>query len=159
MTVTTGVLGGKSYGFRYRAKNRQGIGAYSDTAYFKAVNVPDQMVPAIISETGVNVRIEWIAPNSGSLPIVSYLIEIMTADSENYAETSSCNGTDSYIISNMFCTVPMSNLTTSPFNLTQGELIRVRLSAKNSLGFGIASTLNTVGVLAKQKPHKPLDVP
>jgi hypothetical protein len=35
----------------------------------------------------------------------------------------------------------------------------VRISARNSLGYGIASTLNTIGVLAQVQPHKPATVP
>jgi hypothetical protein len=38
------------------------------------------MVAAVISLDGVNVRIDWVAPNSGSLPIEGYLIEILTDD-------------------------------------------------------------------------------
>ena len=94
-------------------------------------------------------RIDWIAPNSGSLEIEGYLVEIMTNDDTTYEQTSSCDGFDDYIKENMFCVVPIATLTAEPFSLDQGKLIRVRISAKNSLGYGIASTLNTVGVLAQ----------
>jgi len=33
------------------------------------------------------------------------------------------------------------------------------VSAKNSLGFGIASTLNILGATAKYEPHKPTTTP
>jgi hypothetical protein len=110
------------------------------------------MIPVISSEIGVNVKIEWIAPNSGSLAIEKYLIEILTSDTSNgetYIESQTCDGSDEYIISNLFCTVSMSELTSAPFSIAQGELIEIRVSAMNSLGFGIASTLNTQGVFAK----------
>jgi len=41
VTVNSGIVGGRVYGFRYRARNRQGWSAYSDIRYFKAANVPD----------------------------------------------------------------------------------------------------------------------
>lgn len=53
----------------------------------------------------------------------------------------------------------MPELTNSPFSIPQGELIKVRVSASNSLGFGIPSSLNTDGVLAQTIPHKPSGAP
>ena len=53
----------------------------------------------------------------------------------------------------------METLTSDPFNIQQGDLIKIRVSAQNSLGFSIPSTLNTVGVTAKVQPHKPPTVP
>lgn len=53
----------------------------------------------------------------------------------------------------------MLTLAKTPFNIPQGSLIKVRISAKNSIGFSIPSTLNTVGVLQSNIPHKPLTVP
>lgn len=69
------------------------------------------MVPVLTTLNGVDVRIDWIAPNSGSLTIESYLIEILTVDAVTYEQASSCDGSDDYIKSNMFCTVPMATLT------------------------------------------------
>jgi hypothetical protein len=43
------------------------------------------MIPVISNLLGVNVRINWIAPNSGSLVIDGYLIEVLTSDGVNYA--------------------------------------------------------------------------
>lgn len=65
--VSDSVVGGVIYGFKYRATNRQGSGDYSDIAYFKAANVPDQMVPVLTTQVGTDMRVDWIAPNSGSL--------------------------------------------------------------------------------------------
>jgi hypothetical protein len=47
VTANQGIVGGKIYGFRFRASNRQGWGSYSDIGYFKAANVPDQMIPVV----------------------------------------------------------------------------------------------------------------
>ncbi len=49
----------------------------------------------------------------------------------------------------------MTTLTNEPFLIPQGRLIKVRVSAKNSLGFGIASILNTQGVVAQYVPQAP----
>lgn len=44
--------------------------------YFKAANVPAQMTPALTTLVGTDVRIDWIAPNAGSLDLTGFLIEI-----------------------------------------------------------------------------------
>jgi len=61
------------------------VGALSEISYFKAVNVPDQMVPVVTSLVGTDVRIDWIAPNTGSLALEGYLVEILTKDGLTYA--------------------------------------------------------------------------
>jgi hypothetical protein len=81
------------------------------------------MVPAVTTLQGVNVIISWVAPNSGSLAIVSYKIEILSSDGLTFKQTSTCNGEDSMIKTNLFCTVPMKTLTQYPFNLQVYELI------------------------------------
>jgi hypothetical protein len=83
----------------------------------------------------------------------------MTSDGVTYEEAPTCDGLDEYIIANMFCTVPMSVFIADPFSIPQGELLKIRVSAKNSLGFGIASTLSTSGATAKYIPHKPINTP
>lgn len=95
-----GIVGGQVYGFRYRATNRQGDGQYSDISFFKAANVPDQMVPVETTLLGVDLRIDWNAPNSGSLEIIGYLVEILTSDGSTYAQADTCDGSDPYIMSN-----------------------------------------------------------
>ena len=117
------------------------------------------MLPVTTSQLGTDVKIAWIEPNSGSLTIDGYLIEILTSDLTTYAEAPTCDGQDSYVHQNKFCTVPMETLTSDPFNIQQGDLIKIRVSAQNSLGFSIPSTLNTVGVTAKVQPHKPPTAP
>jgi hypothetical protein len=46
----------------------------------------------------------------------------------------------------------METLVSAPFNIEQGELIKVRVSGANALGLGIPSTLNTEGETAKVQP-------
>ena len=117
------------------------------------------MQPVITTAIGISVKIEWLEPNSGSMAIEGYLIEILTSDEHTFAQADSCDGSDPQIQANKFCTVDMSTLISAPFSLPQGRLIQVRVSAKNDLGFSIPSTLNTIGVTAKRVPHKPQQAP
>jgi hypothetical protein len=43
------------------------------------------MIPVVTSLVGTDVRIDWVAPNSGSLTIEGYLIEILSNDGQTYA--------------------------------------------------------------------------
>lgn len=117
------------------------------------------MIPPQISQQGVNVIISWVAPNSGSLAISAYKVEILTADGVTFKQTKECDGTNSMIIANLFCSVPMQTLTQYPYNLQVQQPIRVRISASNSLGFSIISALNTVSFTAQTVPLKPASVP
>ena len=81
------------------------------------------MVPIVSSMSATKVKVEWVAPNSGSLNITRYLIEVLSGDTVNYYQTSSCNGQDTLVIANVFCQIPMSELTSYPFNIPQGRLI------------------------------------
>lgn len=42
------------------------------------------MLPVITSMSATNVKVTWIAPNSGSLTISSYLIEVLSGDKLSY---------------------------------------------------------------------------
>lgn len=93
------------------------MGALSEISYFKAVNVPDQMVPVVTSLVGTDVRIDWIAPNTGSLALEGYLVEILTKDGLTYAQSATCDGFNTYIMQNRFCTISMLTLAKTPFNI------------------------------------------
>ena len=53
----------------------------------------------------------------------------------------------------------MSVITSSPFNLVQDALIKVSVFAINSIGSGLPSSYNTIGVRAQTPPHKPPTAP
>ena len=86
------VLAGQIYQFRYRAVNRQGPGPYSQIAQLKAANVPAQMNAVITRLVGVDLQITWSRPDSGSLTIESYLVEIESHDGIFRNETDYCDG-------------------------------------------------------------------
>jgi hypothetical protein len=53
----------------------------------------------------------------------------------------------------------MLEVTTSPLLLVQGDLIVAKIRAKNSLGWGEFSPVNTHGQTTKQKPDSPQQAP
>lgn len=43
------------------------------------------MIPVVTTLVGTDVRIDWVAPNTGSLTLEGYLIEILSMDGVTYA--------------------------------------------------------------------------
>mmetsp|Transcript_29138 Transcript_29138/g.28204 ORF Transcript_29138/g.28204 Transcript_29138/m.28204 type:complete len:112 (+) Transcript_29138:1276-1611(+) len=93
------------------------------------------------------VKISWVPPiTTNGEPLTGYLIEILEFGTSNWHEdATNCLGSSSTIISQEFCIIPMSVLTTTPYDYTFDELVEVRVSAENNEGYGPASATNTVG--------------
>jgi hypothetical protein len=71
-------------------------------------------------------------------------------------ELTYCNArTDNTVISNLYCVIPMSVLTGSPFNLVQGDIISARVLAANIIGDSSYSTPNSIGATIQTVPHAP----
>lgn len=99
---------------------------------------------SIDSSTG-GVKILWVSPNSNSDTITAYKIEIYNPITTNWNEDlTNCDGTNSGVISNLYCVIPMSTFL-STYGYSYGLLVEVRASAQNTYGWGPVSTTNTVG--------------
>lgn len=66
--VTTGVTAGTTYKFKVRAQNAHGWGVFSVVKDVLATTFPEQMnaVTTSIQNSGLNVRIQWVAPYDNS---------------------------------------------------------------------------------------------
>ena len=60
--VTQSIQAGQTYQFRYRAKNVNGWGPFSEILYLIAARRTDKPAPVITSNEGTNVRISWSEP-------------------------------------------------------------------------------------------------
>ena len=84
--------------------------------------------------TNVSVTISWIAPNNGGSTITSYTIAIRQNDGTTYTpESTNCN------VSTTSCTVPISVLQASPYNLAWGSSVWATVLATNVVGSSAAS--------------------
>lgn len=72
--VTDSINAGQPYGFKYRARNRQGWSEYSDVSYILAANVPAQILPVGVTQDGENAVFTWIEPDDGAQPITAYTL-------------------------------------------------------------------------------------
>ena len=125
-TRTTGVSAGSIYNFKVRAKNIHGWGPFSPVGTIKAASSPAQMsavTTSIDTSTG-GVKISWTAPFDNNDAIIGYKIEIFERTGTTATEHASCNGLDATVISNKYCIVPISVLTTT-YGYLFDELVMV----------------------------------
>lgn len=110
-------------------------------------------VTTSIDSTTGGVLISWAKPSTGGLSIDSYNIEILDSTGTTWTnDTSDCDGSSLTIITNLYCIIPMTSLTSSPYSLAFEDLVYVRISAHNSLGYGATSTVNTAGAQIRSVP-------
>jgi hypothetical protein len=110
-------------------------------------------VTTTVDSTPGGVKIAWTAPNSNSYPLDLYLIEIVDKTGSTWTEDlTDCDGSDPTIFANRYCIVPMTTLAAAPYNYVLGDLIGVRASAHNSLGYSAVSSTNTAGAQLRTAP-------
>ena len=130
-TVSSNIDSGTLYGFRVRARNIFGWGPYSTPTYIKAARepgVPLAPTTSIDSATG-GLAISWVAPDARGDAITAYKIEIADKAGTTWSTASSCDGTSTTVRNALACVVPMTTLTSAPFNYLFGDSVIVRVSA------------------------------
>lgn len=77
--VTTSIQVGKTYLFRYRAKNIHGWGPFSDSLKLIAARVPDAAAAVVTSNEGTYVKISWTEPvYDGGTYLIGFRVIIKT---------------------------------------------------------------------------------
>ena len=108
----TGLTAGTTYGFALEAVNLYGYGSMSSTISILASSIPQTMTALTTSLSGLTgIQITFVAPDDMGQTIDKYQIEIYDPTTGLYVEdTTYCNGASSTVISNMYCTFPISFL-------------------------------------------------
>lgn len=156
-TVTSGVTRSAQYVFKHRAANIFGWGDYSTAVTITAATKPDPMDTVVTTITSDSkVRISFVAPDNRGDTIASYQILILSSDLATYLEdTTDCDGSDSTIMSNEYCEIPLATLQDGAFTgLSQGDLIVATVTATNAFGTSTVSAANTAGALVETVPHQ-----
>lgn len=161
-TVSTGVVSGTSYMFRVRAANVYGWGSFSETSTVKAAAKPAQIlsVSTTIDESTGYLKISWLPPSSNGDSITGYKVEIFDVlITTAFEESTYCPGTSTTLLQNLYCLVPMEALVTTtgsrPYGYTVNSIVRVRISATNTYGYGTVSATNSVGARVRYVPSAP----
>lgn len=87
-TTTALLTKGRSYTFKVQARNSVGFGVFCAEITILAAQIPDQpLAPttAVLSN-GLDLAVNWMAPDDGGSPITAYFIEIQGLDGEWYEE-------------------------------------------------------------------------
>ena len=92
--------------------NTFGDGPYSSATAIIAAVVPDQPGAPTTTDTGSSsIEIDWNPPASdGGSAITSYTVYIQKSDTTWATEVTYCDGSDSTIMTNTLCTIPVSTL-------------------------------------------------
>lgn len=123
----TGLTGGTTYKFRVRAHNEHGWGSFSTETSIVASSVPDTPAAVTTSINNQNVRFTWVAPTSNHQTIDAYKLKIKTSSSTYVEELTYCDGSDSGIVSQLYCEIPMSVFISSPYSLSPNTLIEAKV--------------------------------
>jgi len=138
------------YKFKVRAVNICGIGESSSQTLITFANVPRQPPTVSTTRTRCDVRIDWEKPSEdGGNAINDFLIEAKANDGKFY-RLDAC-GKD---LSVTYCSLNFRVFYMAPFLLEGGELIEIRVSAGNALGYSKPSPINRSGVILVRKPEK-----
>ena len=106
---------------------------------------PAQLQPVTTSIQNIYVKIAWTPLSNNGAAITYYRVLILAGDSIQWFESQSCLSTDTSLVLNNYCYVPMSELTGSTFNLPYNRVITAKVQAKNIKGWGYLSSSNTIG--------------
>lgn len=146
---------GATYKFVIRAKNIYGSASSLSTPVLSvsAVSLPGKAPTASVAVDATNVVITWSdSTQSNGAAIDAYEVSFRTLAGIFVVDTSICNPVSgSTQFTTRTCTVPMSTLRTLT-SLPVNSLIRVRVRAHNSEGYGIYSDVNTSGALIETLP-------
>jgi len=118
------------YTLKVAARNLVGLSSDSTEVTIRAAAVPSTpAAPTTVVNTNVSVTISWAAPVNGGSAITSYTVKIRQADEHSFTtESANCN------VSTTSCTVPISILQASPYNLVWGSSIWATVIATNIVG-------------------------
>lgn len=131
----TGLTAGTAYAFRVTAQNDIGNGPTSSEVSITPMAVPDTPSAPTVTLDEPYAKISWSAPTDNGSTITAYTITIIQSDGSTFTEeTTYCDGSDSTVISQLYCQVPMTTLAASPYSLTYGTDIKAKVSATNAVG-------------------------
>jgi hypothetical protein len=77
---------------------------------------------------------DWVAPVNNGITITSYTVMIRKSDNLFAEDLDYCNGALADIVAATECTIPMSTLTSAPFNLVLDDSIDFIVQAHNLYG-------------------------
>lgn len=146
--TATSLTGGVTYVFKVAAVNLHGPGPFSTELSALAAQAPDPPSAPTTEQVATGVKVAWTAPVANHQAVDAY--EVLIADSNGAfsANAALCDGASSPARDDLYCTIPISALTSAPYNLAVGTVIAFKVRARNARGWSADSAANTAGVVA-----------
>lgn len=146
-TAPYSLADGAGFFAKVLATNNIGSSDYSSAGNGAAINlITIPSVPAAPTSkmnSNTSVTITWVAPSDGGSAVTAYTVAIRQSDGTNFTtETTKCN------VSTTTCTVPISILQASPYNLPWGTSVYATVIATNLIGSSAASVPGNGAVMA-----------
>jgi hypothetical protein len=109
----SGLVTGRTYRFKYRARNAHGFGPFSEyTSIITAIN-PAKPSKIVTLNSGTDLIAQWTQSENGGTPITGYKVEFKSRNTADFYEYSpTCSG----IFPLTHCTIPLSIFEFSPYN-------------------------------------------
>lgn len=140
--MATGLQNEIIYSFVVQARNAYGLSAYSAKVDILCAFKPEPPISVVTSNFGNSILIDWTPGPTNGLPITAYAIYIRKQDNTYAQNLMYCNGAYAVYVSGRQCTVPLADLTSTPFNLLLGDHVDVKVIASNVYG---SSEFSAVG--------------
>mmetsp|Transcript_9440 Transcript_9440/g.8971 ORF Transcript_9440/g.8971 Transcript_9440/m.8971 type:complete len:317 (+) Transcript_9440:887-1837(+) len=151
--TVTGLTPGTTYQFKVRAKNIYGYGDFSGVISALASSVPDTMAAPVVTVAAGEVKVDFVVPDDGFVAIDYYHVQILDKNTDTMVEElTNCDGADSDVISDTYCTIPMTDLIANE-GYAAGDLLQAHIRAHNALGWGEYSALNIGGDRIESEPQ------
>lgn len=129
MLLTNGIVKGREYRFKYRCKNVNGWGEYSDVTYIKAAVSPaTPRAPRLISATETTMTLEFFKPeDTGGTEVKQFKLYINDGNDQNDPNTPVL----SYTSNNLVHTLDKDDADSF---LVSGKVYKFRFIAINEIG-------------------------
>jgi hypothetical protein len=139
------------------ARNTFGYSEASASVTILCATSPDTPATPSTANSLDQVIFDWVAPDDNGLPITSYTVMIRQADNQYSEILDYCNGALAEVVAATECTIPLSTLTSSPFDLILNDSIDFIVRATNAYGDSEFSQLGG-GALIQLVPDAPLNL-
>lgn len=146
--VANGLTPNELYTFKVESRNQVAYSGFSLEITIRAAAKPTiPIAPTTSVNTNISVNIAWIKPFDGGSPLTAYTILISHNDGVNFSSSSSCDGSTTPIITATSCTIPISVLRATPFNLPWGVSVNAKVIATNIVNSSDASPVGNGGII------------